>query len=57
VKPKSDGSLQVVVQGFMATKWRLLGLLGGKHVALDGFYKHMDETVPPMTGTEFYDFD
>lgn len=33
VEPMDDGSLRVVVQGFMPAKWF------GKHVALDGFYQ------------------
>jgi hypothetical protein len=28
-----------------------------KHVALDGFYKHPDESVTPMPNEEFYEFD
>jgi hypothetical protein len=51
VQPQANGSLRVVVQGFM--KARFLG----KHVALDGFYKHPDETVTAMREREFYQFD
>jgi hypothetical protein len=29
----------------------------GKHVAVDGFYKHADGTVTPMDSAEFYEFD
>jgi hypothetical protein len=43
-----DGSLQVVVQGFMNARF-----LPGKHVALDGFYKHPDGRVTAMADTEF----
>ena len=50
VQPRSDGSLRVVVQGFMKA-WI------GQNVALDGFYKHPDETVSPMPEIEFYEFD
>jgi hypothetical protein len=53
VQPKSDGSLRIVVQGFMNTRW----FLPGKHVALDGFYKHPDGTVTRMPDNEFYEFD
>ena len=51
VQPRPDGTLRVVVQGFM--KARLLG----SHVALDGFYKHPDGRVAPMPEAEFYEFD
>jgi hypothetical protein len=52
VQPRPDGTLRVIVQGFM--KARLLG----KHVALDGFYKHPDgSTAAPMPEREFYEFD
>jgi len=53
VLPRPDGSLQIVVQGFMNA--RFLPMV--KHVALDGFYKHPDETVTPMDDKEFYAFD
>ena len=53
VEPKVDGTLRVVVQGFMNA--RHVPLV--KHVALDGFYKHSDETVTPMPAVEFYEFD
>lgn len=53
VEPKTDGTLRVVVQGFM--KARYVPLL--KHVALDGFYKQPNETVTPMPSAEFYEFD
>ena len=33
VQPTPDGSLRVVIQGFMKARF-----LPGKHVALDGFY-------------------
>ena len=52
VQPKPDGSLRVVVQGFMKARF-----VPGKHVALDGFYKHPDETVTPMPANEFHQFD
>lgn len=44
VQTRPDGSLRVVVQGFMSTRF-----LPGKNVALDGFYKMPDK--------EFYEFD
>jgi len=50
VQSLPSGGIRVVVQGFM--KARLLG----KHVALDGFYKHPDETLAPMPSEEFYEF-
>ena len=53
VERKTDSTLRVVVQGFMNA--RHVPLV--KHVALDGFYKHADETVTPMPATEFYEFD
>ena len=52
VQPKSDGNLRVVIQGFMKARF-----VPGKHVALDGFYKHPDGTVTPMPDEEFYEFD
>ncbi|MGI9101234.1 MAG: hypothetical protein ACR2IF_02205 [Terriglobales bacterium] len=51
VQPRPDGSVRVVLQGFL--KARLLG----KHVALDGFYKHPDGSVSAMPDREFYEFD
>ncbi len=44
--------LRVVVQGFMKARF-----IPGKHVALDGFYKHRDGNVSPMPNGEFYDYD
>jgi hypothetical protein len=52
VQPMSDGSLRVVVQGFMKAS-----VVPGKHVALDGFYKHPDGSVTEMPAAEFYEFD
>jgi hypothetical protein len=52
VQPKPDGSLRVVIQGFMKVRF-----VPGKHVALDGFYKHLDGTVSTMPDEEFYEFD
>jgi hypothetical protein len=53
VQTKPDHSLRVVVQGFM--KARFVPFV--KHVALDGFYKHLGGTVTPMPDMEFYEFD
>ena len=50
-QPHEDGSSRVVVQGFI--KARIIG----KHVAIDGFYKHPDGSVTPMSETEYYEFD
>ncbi len=47
-----DGSLRVVVQGFMTHR-----IFPGKSVALDGFYKMPDGSVKPMLDKEFYEFD
>jgi hypothetical protein len=52
VQPKSDGNLRVVIQGFMKARF-----IPGKHVALDGFYKHPDGNVSTMPDEEFYEFD
>ena len=52
VQAKPDGNLRVVIQGFMKARF-----VPGKHVALDGFYKHRDGTVTPMPNEEFYEFD
>lgn len=53
VEPKDDGSLRVVVQGFIsarqASRW--------KHVALDGFYWRPSGLIEPMPDKEFYEFD
>ena len=52
VEECAEGSLRVVVQGFLQARW-----FPGKHVALDGFYKHENGTVSPMPDNEFHDFD
>jgi len=52
VQRKPDGSLLVVIQGFMKARF-----VPGKHVALDGFIKHPGGTVSPMPDEEFYKFD
>jgi hypothetical protein len=52
VQPTPDGSLRVVVRGFMNARF-----VPGYHVALDGFYRHPDGTVTAMPDKEFYEFD
>jgi hypothetical protein len=52
VQSKSDGTLRVVIRGFMKAR-----LIPGKHVALDGFYKHPDGTVSAMPDRELDAFD
>jgi len=52
VQSQPDGTLRVVIQGFMKARF-----IPGKHVALDGFYKHPDGTVSTMPNEEFYEFD
>jgi hypothetical protein len=52
VQSQPDGNLRVVIQGFMKARF-----VPGKHVALDGFYKHPDGTVTPMSDEEFHEFD
>jgi hypothetical protein len=53
VEPKDDGSLRVVVQGFMRSKW----LSSLRSVALDGFYHRPSGAIEPMPDGEFYEFD
>lgn len=43
---------RVVVQGFIKARF-----IPGKHVALDGFYKHADGSVSAMPDEELYEFD
>jgi hypothetical protein len=52
VRSKPDGSIQVVIRGFMKARF-----IGGSHLALDGFYKHLDGTVSEMPNEEFFEFD
>jgi hypothetical protein len=52
VQPRPDGSLRVVIKGFMKAR-----VMPGKHVALDGFYKHSDGTVTAMSNEEFHEFE
>jgi hypothetical protein len=53
VEDRPDGTLRVVLHGTMEPRW----LPFGYHVAMDGFYKHADESVTPMPDREFYEFD
>src|SRR5262245_13797386 len=48
-RSRPDGSLRIVVQGFLASR-------PGRHVVLDGFYKRPDGSVDPMPDEEFYEF-
>lgn len=52
VQSKPDGVLRVVIKGFMKARF-----IPGRHVALDGFYKHADGTVSSMPNEEFCEFD
>jgi hypothetical protein len=47
-----DGRLRIVAQGFMRARF-----IPGKHVALDGFYKHLDGNVSPINHDELYEFE
>jgi hypothetical protein len=51
VQSKPDGTLRVVVQGFMEAR-----LIPGKNVDLDGFSKNPDGSVSPMSHKKFYEF-
>jgi len=53
VERREDGRLRVVLHGTMEPR----SLPIGHHVAMDGFYKHPDDTVSPMPEDEFYEFD
>jgi hypothetical protein len=50
VQTMPDGQLRVVVQGFLKA-WL------GEHVAVDGFYKHPDESITPMHHRDLHNFD
>ena len=52
VEPGPDGSLRVVLQGFMKLRFFPFG----SHVAVDGYYKHPDGAVAPMKDRELYEF-
>lgn len=51
--PAPDGSIRVVVQGFMKGRW----FFSGCSVALDGFYTFPDGRVAVMPDSEFNEFD
>lgn len=53
VEQKAGGELLVVLQGFI--KARLVPFV--KHVALDGFYKHLDGSVTPLSDEDTTRFD
>lgn len=53
VEIREDGSLRVVIQGFMQSKW----LSALSSVALDGFYQRPAGAIEPMPDEEFYEFD
>ena len=53
VSPAADGSIRVVVQGFMKGRW----FFSGSNVALDGFYKYPDERIAIMPERELDEFD
>ena len=53
VESQSDGSILVVVQGFMPGRW--LGIW--TNVALDGFYKRPDGRVDSAPESELHKFD
>ncbi|MBA3352876.1 MAG: hypothetical protein H0U23_10705 [Blastocatellia bacterium] len=53
VERKDDGSLQVVVQGFLYSRY--FSCLS--NVALDGFYKRPGGKIEAMRDEEFYEFD
>lgn len=52
VQEKPRQAIRVVIQGFMKARY-----IPGKHVALDGFYKHVDGTVTPIPDEEWREFD
>lgn len=52
VETKPQGAVRVVIQGFMKARFFF-----GNHVALDGFYKHVDGTVTAIPNEEWCEFD
>jgi hypothetical protein len=52
VQQEPPDKLRVVLQGFVKARW-----LGGKHVALDGFFKLRSGAVIPMSDDELSDYD
>ncbi len=55
VEEEPKGSLRIVVQGFLDTKW--FPRLGIKNVALDGFRMDSNGEIAPLGDKEFYEFD
>jgi hypothetical protein len=55
VEEEPEGSLRVVVQGFIDTKW--FPHVGVKNVALDGFRLDSNGNISPLQDKEFYEFD
>ena len=55
VEEEPQGSLRVVVQGFIETNW--FPRLGVKNVALDGFRMNTDGTISELRDEEFYEYD
>lgn len=50
-----EGSLRVVVQGFLNSKW--FPWLGVKSVSLAGFRMGLDGSLTELRDEEFYEFD
>ncbi len=55
VEEEPEGSLRIVVQGFLDTK--LLSSVGIKHVALDGFRMNADNSLSSLRDEEYREFD
>jgi hypothetical protein len=55
VEEGPEGSLRIVVQGLLDTKW--FPRIGVKHVALDGFRMDSDRILSALRDEEFYEFD
>jgi len=53
VETMSDGSLRVVVQGFLHFRFMPFGC----DVALDGFHKRANGDIEPLADEEYYEFD
>lgn len=51
VRPRSDGSVLVIVQGSMKARF-----MPGRHLALDGFHKYPDGRVAAMDDEEWNEF-
>ncbi len=55
VEEESRGSLRIVVQGFLDTKW--FSRLGIKNVSLNGFRLEADGSISELRDEEYYEFD